>query len=402
MKSVLLFIVFNSLTLACQIELNSKYYGFTSDYIKGISKYNYLNNAEKLSFIGNYKESLREWDKTNKLNSKFEKKDSLYFSMFKPVSALEYISKISDTTKIIMLNEAHHIAMHRAFSTKLLTLLYSKGYKYFAVETLNAKDSALNKRKYPIVSSGYYTNEPTYGTLIRSALEIGYELIAYETNLNEIDSNGINLREIDQAKNIKKILDKDQSAKILIYCGYSHILECTVPGWGKALAGRILELSGINPFTIDQIQLTEHSSEKYENPYYKLIHLNYYAFLVDTNGKYFKGSKSNTGYDVSVYHPRTILVNGRPNWVFENGKKAIPVLDSVKIDFPCLIFAFKKNELAECMNTNRTSLDIPVPLDVIELNSIKDEKYLALSEGSYTIYLTNKKGAWQSFEIENH
>lgn len=45
------------------------------------------------------------------------------------------------------------------------------------------EDTLLNERGYPLLSSGYYTQEPQFGNLVREALRIGYELFPYETQV---------------------------------------------------------------------------------------------------------------------------------------------------------------------------------------------------------------------------
>jgi hypothetical protein len=38
----------------------------------------------------------------------------------------------------------------------------------------------LNQRGYPIADSGFYTNEPIYAEMVRTALRLGYTVVAYD------------------------------------------------------------------------------------------------------------------------------------------------------------------------------------------------------------------------------
>jgi len=136
----------------------------------------------------------------------------------------------------------------------MLSSLKKNGFKYLAVEALDSrKDSILNINKYPIKSSGYYTNEPFFGHFIREALQQGYKLVAY-------DDMGTENRDKTQADNIKKVLDEDPTAKIFVYAGVDHILEKDTNQ--KRMAEYFTELTGINPLTIDQVEVSYDSTNE--------------------------------------------------------------------------------------------------------------------------------------------
>ena len=59
--------------------------------------------------------------------------------------------------------KAHHVPRDRAFLLTLLRGLYERGFRYFAAETLNPKDTGLQARGYPTLQTGYYTREPVFG-----------------------------------------------------------------------------------------------------------------------------------------------------------------------------------------------------------------------------------------------
>lgn len=389
---ILFIITLISLNVSSQ-TFNCDEYFFSNKFVR--SKDNY-NAALENSYIGQYESMLRLWDIDEKTTPKITKDDSVYLAKFKPVDALEYIEKKASSEKIIIINEAHHQPYHRVFTKKLLKSLYEKGFRYFGAETLSSWDTLLNKRKYVIQNTGYYTREPLYADLIRTALDLGYTVFAYETNSIKSDSSGINFREIEQAKNIKKVMDSNPNGKILIHCGYDHLVETDYPGWGKAMAGRLIEITGVNPFTIDQVKFTERSSSDYENPFFKAVDINYFAFFIDSLGNLFKGSKNyNPGYDVRLYHPRTKWENGRPNWMFDNNRKPYYINDSIKITFPCLIFAYLENEISSVQKKSES----PIPYDIIELENKLEKKALSLKPGKYKIVIRDKKNKFQYINI---
>jgi hypothetical protein len=59
------------------------------------------------------------------------------------------------------------------------------------------------------------------------------------------------------SSNIAKMMKANPKAKFLIHCGYDHLNE-GIPGiasWEKH--ARVTEMTGINPFTIDQTTSSE-------------------------------------------------------------------------------------------------------------------------------------------------
>ncbi len=389
---ILTILIFSFSSLQGQ-DYYSNIYKFSDSILVNSSDY---EAATYLSYIGEYKKSLECIDKFNPSTYISTKEDSIYFKRFHPVNAIEYIINKSKTEQIIIINEAHHQPYHRVFTADLLQGLYNQGYRYLGAETISAWDSTLNERKYPTQNSGIYTQEPMYGNLIRTAMEIGFYVFPYETTIFLSDSTAEKQREIEQAKNIKKILDKDPKAKILLHCGYDHLIETDVPGWEKAMAGRLIEYTGINPFTINQVKLTEQSSVKFENPYFKMADLNYYAVFVDSSGSLFNGPENFKEYDVRVYHPRTTWIEGRPNWVFENNRKARYINNEITTEFPCLVFAYLSNESI----IEKANYKMLIPYDIIELKNMQDKKALSLKTGNYDILIKDIKGHEQQLKIK--
>ncbi|MBD0254075.1 MAG: hypothetical protein ICV83_00025 [Cytophagales bacterium] len=350
--------------------------------------------AYHFSYIGEYKQALAYFDKGASPRWVYPPKDSLLLHAYKPVPAREYILARALKKQIVIINEAHHNPLHRVFTASLLEGLYQAGFRYLGAETLGYADPGLNQRKYPTGQTGYYTQEPQYGNLIREALALGFTVFPYESG-----GPSPKEREIGQARNIQKVLQRNPKAKIIIHCGYSHAWEAAMGGdWEKAMAGRVKEFTGIDPFTIDQERWTEKSDPAKENPAYRMLRVNQPSVLVDQQGVAFTTLPNTTELtDIRVVHPRTTYRYGRPEWLLRDGKAKPFFLkkEQLNLGFPVLVLAYKANEPAE----GRSALPPAVPVDVMELKAAGEQKALILPPGMYQLVVTNQGGQQQGFSI---
>ena len=333
--------------------------------------------AWELSYIGEYEKALQVWDE-GKTGGRAIDADKFqqFQETYQPKNALQYILNAADTAQVVIINEAHHQPYHRVFTTELLQDLYDKGYRYFGLETLDSQDQELNTRKYPVYQSGTYSREPQFGNLIRKALEIGYHLFPYES-----EGNGRE-REIGQAQKIQKQIQQDSTAKYLIHCGFAHAAEGEYKSWGKAMAGRLQEFTGINPLTINQTEFTETGIDTFANPIFQQLELSESSVFIDSNNQSFKHEKQANWFDILVFHPKTIIEDGRPNWIFRNEKQKIQIRpDIYEIEFPVLVFAFKEGE----------DVSRAVPFDLVYSADKQKVINLALEKGAYTIIIQNLK-----------
>lgn len=376
---LLIFIAFLNLSAQTKKEI----YKFSNDIKTQIEKdtvpWKYQMGAWDYSFSGYYQKALECWDISFGGVPKISLNDSLYFNTFKPYNAKEYILNRSGKEQVIIINEAHHNARHRVFTTSLLQRLYKKGYRFLGLETLDIKDSLLNKRKFPVLNSGYYSKEPQFGNLIDEALKIGFTVFAYEARN---DKNGKD-REIEQAQNIAKVIAKNPKSKFLIHCGFEHIIEGTPynKDWEKAMAGRLKEITGINPFTIDQISYTEKSEKKFNSPYIGMVNAKETVIMVDKNGNTFNGGIKNDQTDCRIIHPITKYLNNRPNWQLMDGKRKTYKIPAAKIPaYPVLILAYRVNEFDHD----------GIPSDVLEIINKNQTGYLVLEKGKYDIIIKDK------------
>lgn len=338
--------------------------------------------AWNYSFIGEYQKALSAFDRALESESAEDCDNNVVFSNYESISAKDYIVDQSKNEQIIIVNEAHHQPLHRVFTESLLEGLYQNGFRYLGLEAL-AEDSLINIRKWPMQNDGYYSKEPQFGNMIRKALKIGFFVFGYEA-----DGNG-KVREIGQAKNIQKVLNRDPGAKILLHCGFNHVVEGDYPAWGKAMAGQLKELSGINPLTIDQVELSEHNSPNFESPCYKPEQIDFSAVLIDKKHKPVNPGADSAQTDLQIIHPRTKFISGRPDWLLRNNAWKVFDLTTIKFDvkFPCLVGAYYENEDKNA-----------VPVDQIEINN-QSEKALILPAGNFVLRISDQEGITRTQKI---
>ena len=352
--------------------------------------------ADAFSYVGEYQQALiyndKEYTPRWALKGVVKAGDSLFLQACKPVNATDYIIRQARNEQIIIINEAHHNPLHRVFTASLLKGLYQAGFRYLGAETLSVRDSSLNQRKYPVIASGYYTKEPQYGNLIREALQLGYQVFPYEAITDDEFASGKS-REIAQARHVEAVLKQDPKAKILLHCGYDHVVEVPLTtSWQKAMAGRLKEFTGIDPMTIDQQQWTELSQPTKEHPLYQSMHIGEASIYLNAKGEVYPGlSLGRT--DVQVAHPRTNYQHGRPTWLLRAGQwKPYPLKQAqCSLKLPCLALAYRADEPMGKQNL----AEQPIPVDVVELKDWQEKKSLILPPGKYRVLFQDSSGNQQ-------
>ncbi|WP_264565736.1 hypothetical protein [Flavobacterium sp. N3904] len=194
------------------------------------------NNKFYDSLIVGYEKERKQ--NFNSLIVDLSSKDDVY----KDKAVFEKISEIAKENQVIMLNEDHYYPKHRLFAMELLETLKANGYHYLSLEAFNIESS--EKESTPNYNNGIYTDEPYFAHFIRKAIALGFTVSGHENFDKGVD------RELGQAKNIIKILEKDPKAKIFVYVGHDHIEKKNEKR--KMMAEYFKELSGINPITINQ------------------------------------------------------------------------------------------------------------------------------------------------------
>lgn len=190
-----------------------------------------------------------------------------------PVDAIREIAKRAAQTRIVILNEDHRNPRHRGFAADILRALRPLGYRLFAVETLawsadqkanDAQRMRLEADGFVRLRDGFYTRDPAFGGLMRVALRLGYQPVAYDAELDlpSLDAyQHVAAREKSQSEILaRKLIEHSVSDKIVIFVGFDHVAENPLP-WPKRepmtwMAGRLKKLTGLDPLTIDQTTLS--------------------------------------------------------------------------------------------------------------------------------------------------
>lgn len=236
-------------------------------------------------------------------------------------NAIAAIVRAAQKRQIVMLNEAHHVPMHRAFAMQLARELRKIGFEYMACEAFTNDGSQPLKKGYVDENSGYYTNDTAYGNLLRDAIRSKWKFVSYEPQDKP--------REFMMAKNIfDRILKDNPKAKIFIYVGYGHIAKlpvATEPGDKSMLAAQLKKLSGIDPLTIDQTSMYQQYVDKnesriYENALSKNFEDRPYV-LVGKNNQFIRLPNEMftqpEKVDIQVVYPKYKIdpATGRPAWM---------------------------------------------------------------------------------------
>jgi len=304
--------------------------------------------------------------------------------------AMEAVVEAARTHRVVMLNEAHHLSEGRAFALRLLEPLRRQGFRYLAVEALDARDTALQARGYPAVGrTGLYTSEPVFGELLRAALRLGYVLVPYDVTAAIPPRAGdpywaANERERMQAQNLRdRVFARDPAARVLVYAGYGHVIEHPRGEW-RPMALQLKEMTGLDPLTVDQTVMSAHATPAAEHPLYRAaveagLARGGPVVVTDSAGA---PVVADFEVDLQVFHPRPAQDNGRPSFLRLGGLRSaqrvgLPACASP----PCLVRAFAAAEGADA-----------VPLDQVLAQGGARNAVLFLPRGPVRIQVTDAAG----------
>jgi hypothetical protein len=359
-------------------------------------------------WVGEYEESYRyeetflaDIEPQSRLRKNFAKElDSSPIDGYSPRKALDAVASVADRQQVIIINEEHRTPLHRAFTLRLLPLLYARGFRYLAVEDLDETDAGLNSRGYPVQRSGTYVADPVFGQLIRDALKLGFKVVPYDNpdpGCQPKPDNPMSCddaRERGQAQNIyDRILKSDPRAKILVHSGRDHNAEEN-EGEGFAYMGwHFRQVSGIDPFTVDQMHLSPRRNPADEEPLYRYVTrkglVSEPTVFASGAGRFWnEGSK----HDMKIFHPRVRYERGRPVWLGLGGLRAPHAIDLWRLKLrarggglaarePMLVQAFVKGESADA-----------VPVDQLVLYPGKEVPPLMLPAGAFKVRAVDARG----------
>jgi hypothetical protein len=308
--------------------------------------------------------------------------------------ALDVIPELAKNYQAVFFNEAHNVPITRTLTVQLLSKLRAEGFNYFAAETLYQSDTKLAARGYPIKGSGFYTEEPICAEMVRTALKLGFKVIAYEA-LSEATGDA---REAEQARNIyQQVFKQDPKARLVLDAGYAHIQKTGAFLNGSSMAEHLTKISGIDPLSVEQTMLFHHQSSDDDHPYYapvmKALQPKTPIVFVDKDGKPWS---LRPGYNVSVFFPPQELLRGRPTWLSLGGLRSPYFVEGARCgrSYPCLVQARYADEAGDSIPADRLVLD-PTPLNTVLHEHINNGHEAPTSElylrpGKYKLTFTGE------------
>lgn len=307
--------------------------------------------------------------------------------------AADVILDLAKDRKAVFFNEAHNAPVTRTLTIELLAKLRIEGFDYFAAETLYRNDKELNARGYPTPDSGFYVNEPLLGEMVRTALKLGFKVVAYDVdNAGEGDA-----RELAGAQNLYHVFKQDPQARLVVDAGFAHIQKTGKYLGGSSMAEFFEKMSGIDPLCVEQTMMIEHARPDQDHPFYTAIvnALHPARPIVFVDGKSTWTLKPKQ-YDLSVVFPSAPHNDLRPDWLTLDGLRVpYPVAgDMCRGHFPCLIQARYINEGDDAVAADRVMLnniDPKAPLDQrMVAGHGSAQSRLFLRPGKYRITATDR------------
>jgi hypothetical protein len=343
----------------------------------------YDEMSQYFAFAGDYETALqylvKSYDTIDDATAHKIYKTASNLKNIQHVNAQRYIHLEAKDRRVIMINEAFAKPLHRAFTLSLLADLHRLGFHYLALEMLNNfSDKSLSR---VTMHTGYYAAEPVAAELIRTAISLGYTLVPYEDTAAGIHT--ATQRDSIQAENIYAILKKDTAAKILVHASFTHISKKPGPGGFIPMALAFRNISGIDPLTIDQTDMTEESNFAYG----RIIYQAYLAKfpLTEPSIALVNGNPVNVTdkdfYDLCVIHPPTQYKDGRPTWLSLGGLRQ-PFVVKPPVENVYFTQAYYLSEILA--NDNAPWQLIPA-----------DQTYVANGAGNYMLYL--RKGKYRIY-----
>ena len=349
--------------------------------------------GNQLSFAGLAREAMVAFEGDGPVMGMDTARYTRFVDSFHAVAAVPSILADAERHEIVIVNEAHHEPRHRIFTRMLLQGLYDRGYRHFGLETLAnyaGADSLLAAMPYPTTASGYYTRDPGFAAMVQAARDIGFDIFGYEAGHKL--GNEPRHRETEQMMNIVAYREAHPEGKLLLHVGYSHANEGELGGsWGRAMAQRLADTTGLDPLTINQTHFRESADTLRERYEYRAAAsaLTEPSLFVNAAGEHWNFDNEVRWFDRYVFHPRTVYRHGRPDYVFSFGRQPVYLdLFGIDLDGPYLLQAYGPED----------DMTQAVPRDVIE-TSEGNERALALVPGSYRVVVIGADRAQRVAEI---
>ncbi|MCZ6598593.1 MAG: hypothetical protein O7B99_13200 [Planctomycetota bacterium] len=304
------------------------------DEVRGTPEEDLLGDllATRLAFVHDF-EKARRLDSTVYASVRTRGAGDRSLEGYVPRDAVETILELAEGRRVVMFNEEHRRSQERAFAHELLAPLVEAGFTHLALETLRtdpAKVEELVQRGHPLTSSGFYTQDPVLGDLVRRALALGMQVIGYEADVSRFPAElarepmgRSKWREEQQGRNLADVVRDRPEARLVVWSGRHHMSELLPSAERQGLTpmgGFFRHFSGIDPLTVDLMVMKEADAPERERLVYRKAADD---GLVDAPRVFL--AEDGTPYsaiahiDVMVFLPRTRMQAGRPDWMRMGG-----------------------------------------------------------------------------------
>jgi len=275
--------------------------------------------------------------------------------------ALDVVEREARKTRIVIWAEEHHLPQTRSLFEPLLRRLWQQGYRYLAAEAF--ADQVMHPEfKYPDYKSGYYLKDPVFAAAVRTAKQLGYRLIAYDTSARGPEGDR-SFRDRTQAANIKALVfDRDVSAKVLIIAGRLHASEIVAPDGWTPMGAELKRTTGIDPFTVYAPTMSQRLTRDEEHPWYRDVDDR--GLLKEPSIFVNKATGRTLGFDACdayVFWPRFRVEDGRPDWMVTTlGRKRVPIPEALRVGGGRrLVQAFVEGEPVSAIPADQLLLEQP-------------------------------------------
>lgn len=279
------------------------------------------------------------------------------------VRASDAVAALAEHRKALFLNENHGEPITRVLVLELLPKLKKEGYNYLALETLTRathfqpppragqclalKDTKLCSRGYALdsVETGIYSHDPLYGELIRTALSLGFHLVAYDDDHAPDDV----ARDQSQAANLALVLHLDPEARLVVLGGFDHIAK-----EDTNMAADFRSLTGIDPLSVDQVDLLGVDPRRWGK--YEADARRYDASVVFLGGRPLSTRPS--AMDITIFRPAYSATRSAATWLGLDGRRRRVSVVNICESYPCLLSARRSHE-PDGVPADRLYLDSP-------------------------------------------
>ena len=291
-------------------------------------------------------------------------------------AALPALLESAASHRICLINEAHHLPHHRAFTRRLLSGLFERGYRHLALEAItfySLFDSLANTVELPL-ATGYYFREPEMAELAREAQRIGYRIFGYDDR-----SGGPQpAREIAGANHIARVARTHPNDKVLVHCGYAHAREGVYSPWGKALAQFLADSLGTDPLTVSQ---TAYATAEITEA------------RVVNNQNCRPASDTSSQFDFYVLHPNLTTGDNRPDYKWVASQRVPRSVDLPKQlrERGGTVWVFR-GDIRPLLRDSTRTFGLPAPLDVLTVNTGAEKVRVAGPQGRGTVIAQTSDG----------